>query len=270
MNFPVWSHLLCILSTREIFISLGSNAILDWVILHCQGLSFRLSSVAVFSLVKHVGSCLSSRCDAESGMHFCTALRIRVCSLSPFVSSCSYFHQCPQDTVVMHYSLQINTCHWDKVRRGPGQLAVVTPFFSCNSIKTPIIPLMQMIFSLQIQYSPLEGVSRGEVLAMTMGPSHSLCCRRAIGKFLSHGETNLPIFPASSGGVPGGRASRRLQKLYVWYTPLWLTLTETWGCCWLINCLVALQLVNKCLGLAFCLQIYMLPLTSGWLFALRN
>ena len=65
---------------------------------------------------------------------------------------------------------------------GSGDPFLLPPPSPPPAIKTPITPLMWMIFSLQIQSSPLEGVSRGEVLAMAMGPSHSLCCRRAIGE----------------------------------------------------------------------------------------
>ena len=53
------------------------------------------SWLSVFSLVKHVGSCLS--CDAESGVHFCTTLRIRVSFLSLSVSAAAgkSFQSCP-------------------------------------------------------------------------------------------------------------------------------------------------------------------------------
>lgn len=127
-------------------------------------------------------------------------------------------------------------------RRWSGELTVVTPFLSndCSRVPSPhwsgwSSPCRFSLFS-----------HRGHKSRKSSGHDYGFLPWPAPWEsFL----TDLPIFPVSFGGSPGGRTSRRLQIPYIWDTPTLDHVHWKMGFPWTYR--VSATPVNKCLVLVF-------------------
>lgn len=185
-------------------------------------------------------------------MPFCTALGIRACFLSLFVSSCSCFHQCAQILFWCPTPWRLILVPETGYRRWSGELTVVTPFLSndCNRVPSPhwsgwSSPCRFSLFS-----------HRGHKLRKSSGHGYgSLPWPAQWESFL----TNLPIFPVSFGGSPGGRTSRRLQIPYIWDTPTLDHVHWKMGFPLTYQGFGGTYSSKQMLGACFSLQIHVLP-----------